>query len=110
MKSSLYSQLVQSIHEEEVIEVLKDQMPSFLENREKELIRLKDFISSANFEEIRKIAHQWQGYCDPYGFRGLGVLAVDLGAAARAEDDGGCREILKWIEMYLKEKKVALRL
>jgi len=62
----------------EIDEDLKDIVPGFLTNRQKDIISLTDFFNEKNVSEIEKIGHKVSGSSGGYGFEELGRIAKKI--------------------------------
>lgn len=76
---------------------LKEIMPMFLENRNKDISLLKTAISSKDFAQITVIGHKLAGNAGSYGFPDLGDIGVAIESAAISKLGD---EILKLIDSY----------
>lgn len=65
---------------------LEEIVPTFLENRKKDLIKIQQFISSSSWDSIESIAHKLAGNAGSYGFNDLGKIGADLEDACQAKD------------------------
>lgn len=88
---------------------LKAYLPDFLSKRKTEAEDFKALLENGEFEEVRKICHQWNGFCEPYGFKGLGELGKILELACINEKKESAVETLSLIDQYLVAKKQSLK-
>ncbi|MBT5093957.1 MAG: Hpt domain-containing protein [Halobacteriovoraceae bacterium] len=65
---------------------LKEIMPTFLENRKKDIGALKGLQESNDFKAIEVIGHKLAGNAGSYGLSDLGDIGVSLEEAAGKED------------------------
>lgn len=79
---------------------------TFFTDRKSDFLNLKSYISQGNMEEARKLAHNWKGYCEPYGFGHLGVVAAELEKAIVANNFERVEDLLAAVEIYLANKKL----
>ena len=77
----------------------------FLSDRKKEFLSLLESLKSDEFETIRATSHRWKGFCGPYGFCGLMVLAQELEECCVLGDRDLVKKKLEEVESYLKEKQ-----
>lgn len=61
-----------------VDEDLRDYIPTFVNNRIKELQEAKSAMNKNDFDSIRKIGHTFKGCCASYGFSRLGELGKNM--------------------------------
>lgn len=93
---------------EEVTPGLEPFVEGFFEDRKKDLVQLKSQIESENFDSARKIAHNWKGFCEPYGFAQLGLLAAELEKGLREDDKVSVQKVIGQIDWYFDNKKLPL--
>ena len=95
---------MKDLREEPTMPELEPFVGKFLENRKNDYKQLEHFIEAGDYEAARKIVHNWKGYCEPYGFAHLGVIAVELEKTILLKDKALCRPFLKAIDSYLHNK------
>lgn len=61
---------------------IKELIPVYLENRDKELIVLNNLLSDCNLNEINKIGHKLAGNAGSYGLDELGEIGERLELAS----------------------------
>lgn len=93
-----------NIPSEKPLDELKSFQSEFLKDRNEELANLKEAVESQDFESIKKIAHNWKGFSEPYGFHGLATLSRSIENSAKAQNSEECESYLKDIEKYLELK------
>jgi HPt (histidine-containing phosphotransfer) domain-containing protein len=71
----------------EVDEDLKDIIPNFMANREKDVVAFQEFIVNKDLEGIRKLAHKVAGSSGGYGFIELGEIAKQIEITADESGD-----------------------
>ncbi len=76
----------------------------FYEDRLKEFESLKQHMLDSEYENIRKLAHKWKGFCGPYGFKQLEVLSQKLEISSQNKDSAEIKTILQEMSNYLDEK------
>lgn len=101
---------VKNISNEKTPEQLQKYIPEFLIDRKQELSSMKTSFENENYEEIRKISHKWKSFCGPYGFDGLGELAIELEKNAASKNKENVSNLLEVIELYLVKKEEVLKL
>lgn len=97
-----------NLAEERPVEGLEEFAPQFLKDRQREFAPYRETERVEDFETLRKLAHQWKGFSEPYGFQTLGVLAQELEVCAKAEDQPGCLRLFGEIDRYLTAKEQSL--
>ena len=90
----------------EVDEELKDILPSFLANREKDITTLKEAVEAGDLKTLEKVGHKVAGSSGGYGFDELGQLARSIEVAAKANDVEKAKELIQAFEKYVGEIEV----
>ena len=90
---------------EKPLEGLESFYQEFLTNRLKEFQELQGALGSKDFKAIAEMAHKWKGFCEPYGFGQLGIIARELEEMAKANEAKKCSDLLGDVEHYLAHKK-----
>lgn len=85
---------------------LEDLIPSFLENRKRELAEMVAALARSDYEIVRRMAHTWKGICRPYGFVHLETLSKKLEVAGEAENAEEAKSILQQIDEYLSRVQI----
>jgi hypothetical protein len=75
---------------------LRDLIPGYLENRQKDIKTITNSIRIADFDKIRLLAHSMRGSGGGYGFMPISKIGEALEEAARLKD-------LKQIKKHLNE-------
>ncbi len=81
--------------DKELIEIL----PTFLSNRQKDTVTLKEMLTSKDLAGIKKLGHKVSGSSGGYGFHELGNIAKSLEIAA---ESGNEQEVSSLIEQFIK--------
>ena len=95
MRDASYDVLVQ----EDVWELI----PTFMENRKKELATLRAATTGRDFEQLRLIAHRLKGVGASYGFVRISALGKELEDFARAGNLTSIAHALDVYEDYLSK-------
>lgn len=82
-------------------EGLEELLPGYLASRRDELAVLAKALATANFDQIRTIAHNLKGTGASYGFRELTTLGAALEISAKQHDTSQVQHQLEQIEQYL---------
>ncbi len=99
---------IQANTPEEVTPGLEPFIEGFFEDRKKDLAELKSQIQTENYDSARKIAHNWKGFCEPYGFGQLGVLAAELEKVLTVKDEQSVHQLVDQIDWYFANKKLPI--
>lgn len=92
-----------------VDEILKEVIPSFLEEVNKDMNQLEHFASSQDYEALKKLSHTLTGDCGSYGFAPLSSLAGTLHLASEHQDDQKITEMIQKMKNYLSSVQVHYR-
>ena len=76
---------------------LEDIVPSFLENRKKDLEQIEIFLKEKDWGHIESIAHKLAGNAGSYGFNELGEIGIKLEEACQQAQ---FEEIKKYCDQY----------
>lgn len=85
---------------------LEDLVPTYLETRKKELLKLKDLLNQNAAAEIAAIAHKLAGNAGGYGFQELTDIGRRLEAAGKASDKAQMVKEIDNISQYLEAIEV----
>ena len=86
---------------------VEDLVPTFMDNRRKELDALHRAAAAGDMEAILNIAHRMKGVGEPYGFLGVSTLGAEF---HRAADQGDGRTLVSLVARYatyLREVRVS---
>lgn len=84
---------------------IRELIPGYLENREKEIKTLYDLLSGRNLSEINKIGHKLAGNAGSYGLEELGKIGERLEFATDLSD---ISHVLKEYKKLLQSYKELL--
>lgn len=87
---------------------LKPYIHEFHGDRLADLENMMNALEEGDFEVIRKVAHQWKGFCKPYGFAWLGIKSQSIMLHAKEENKKALMEDLLLVSQYLDIKKEGL--
>jgi HPt (histidine-containing phosphotransfer) domain-containing protein len=85
---------------------LADYIPTFVDNRKKELQQAQSDLDARNFEGLRALGHTLKGCCASYGFVELGELGKKLEGAAKSEKSEEISSLLKDMNWLLDHYQV----
>ncbi len=84
---------------------LESFVPGFMRDRRKEVDQYLGTGQALDMPALAKLAHQWKGFSEPYGFKALGLMATELEQKAKASEAAECHRILAQIDQYLRIKE-----
>lgn len=77
-------------------------IPGYLENRKKDLFKLREAVENGDYKTIEYLGHSMKGSGDGYGFSGISAIGNMLERAARVHDKEavlrGIVELLGYME------------
>ncbi len=87
---------------------LKELVPGFLDNRRKDVDKLKGCLAEGAFEEIRLIGHSMKGVGGGYGFDAITEFGAEIERAAMREDEAMVRSYTERLDDFLRRVDVVL--
>lgn len=81
---------------------IADLVPGFLENRRKDIARLRSLVSQGDFAAIKVIGHSMKGAGGGYGFDPITEYGAAIERAAQAADGGAVLAQTALLESYLE--------
>lgn len=85
----------------QIDESLKDLIPGFLENRKKDVEKIRLALEQADFSVIQTLGHRMKGDGGGYGFDGIGEIGAALELAAARRDCESIHRQLAKLADYL---------
>jgi HPt (histidine-containing phosphotransfer) domain-containing protein len=85
---------------------LEQLVTRFLQRKEGELARLREAVSNADFETIRRLGHDLKGAGEGFGFPELSILGAKFELAAKVADAELIAVHIATMERYLKRLQV----
>ncbi|MBT3235736.1 MAG: Hpt domain-containing protein [Bdellovibrionales bacterium] len=85
---------------------LEEIVPTFLENRHKELIKIAEAIEAADFASLQIIGHKLAGNSGGYGFAKLGELGAQIEQAAIKRSIDPMQGLYDQIKHYLDQVEI----
>ncbi len=79
---------------------LADYIPTFVENRKKEIEQATTALNAKDFESLRALGHTLKGCCASYGFIELGDLGKrleDMAKNEKSEDISSLLGDMSWL-------------
>jgi HPt (histidine-containing phosphotransfer) domain-containing protein len=86
---------------------VEDLLPTFLENRRKELDALQGAVSCRDLATVLHIAHRMKGVGEPYGFSAISSLGMEFHRAAEQANTPELISLLSRYGSYLREVRVS---
>jgi len=105
MSCENYNEKYLVILETEIMELI----PTFIDNRRKDIIAIKEAIKSNDYETIRMLGHNMKGSGGGYGFNYISEIGKALQEAAESKN---IQEANKWVdelEVYMQNVKIEYR-
>lgn len=85
---------------------LEDLVPTYLETRKKELIKLRELFTQNSLAEISAIAHKLAGNAGGYGFQELTDIGRRMEAAGKASEKEKVGIEIENVAKYLDQVEV----
>jgi len=86
---------------------LEDLIPTFMNNRRKELDTLRVALAASDFEQLRQLGHRMKGVGNSYGFEHVSVLGKQVEEGARSGDRASLDACIKDYSEYLSRVEVS---
>jgi len=98
--------MTQSAYTVTVAKDLADLIPSFMNNRRKELETLRAALAQSDFEELRRLGHRMKGAGSSYGFDLVSTIGKAIEDGAKASDAAAIASNLDTYEDYLAKVEI----
>jgi histidine phosphotransfer protein HptB len=85
---------------------LRDLIPDYLENREKDLLVYRQALEEGDFDSIVILSHSMKGSGGGYGFNDLSNIGRDIEKAAKNRDKESVRVAIINFADFLKKLEV----
>jgi histidine phosphotransfer protein HptB len=93
----------------EISRDLEDIVPTFLENRRKDLQTLRVAVGAQDFAILQTLGHRMKGDGGGYGFHAISTIGARLEAAAKQQDLPLCEQPIMELEDFLNRVTVLYR-
>lgn len=87
-------------------EDIRDLVPGYLENREKDLQSIKEWLASENFDQIKSLGHTMKGSGSGYGFDTITEIGKNIESAASAKNVSAIQGELDRLRNYLDNLEI----
>jgi HPt (histidine-containing phosphotransfer) domain-containing protein len=104
--SKAQSGMTQNAYTVTVAKDLADLIPSFMNNRRKELEALRAALSAADFDELRRLGHRMKGAGSSYGFDLVSTVGKTIEDASTTGDTEAIKSSLDAYEDYLAKVEI----
>ncbi len=88
---------------------LKDIVPTFLSNRQKDVQKLRTAMAQEDFETIRLLGHRMKGDGGGYGFKTISEIGENLELAAARRDRPAIEQSIGKLEDFVSRVNVVYR-
>lgn len=85
---------------------LKELIPGYLKNREKDIIAFKESLQKDDYESITMLGHSMKGSGGGYGFDGLSEIGYTIEKAGMGKDESTIRKSIEELTHFLDNVKV----
>jgi HPt (histidine-containing phosphotransfer) domain-containing protein len=86
---------------------LEDLIPTFMNNRRKELDALRVALAASDFEQLRQLGHRMKGVGNSYGFEHVSLLGKQIEDGARSGNRASLEACIVDYGEYLSKVEVA---
>ncbi len=87
---------------------LEELIPGFLENRGKDIERLREALAEQDISTLQSIGHSLKGVGGGYGFDGLSEIGAGIETAAKEQNISLIEELINTMADYLQRVDVVL--
>jgi len=85
---------------------LEDLIPGFLENRLKDVDKMKEALTAGDTETLRSVGHSLKGVGGGYGFDRISELGAEIEEFAKADDLESIKQRVDDLADYLEHVQV----
>jgi len=85
---------------------LEDLIPGFIENRQKDILKLEQAIEEQDFETLRSIGHNLKGVGGGYGFHDMTIFGAAIEEGAKENNLETINENVKKLSHYLANVEI----
>ena len=85
---------------------LEDLIPGFIENRQKDILKLEQAIEEQDFETLRSIGHNLKGVGGGYGFHDMTIFGAAIEEGAKENNLEIIDENVKKLSHYLANVEI----
>lgn len=85
---------------------LEEIIPTFLENRQKDISKIDQALASMDLKAIETIAHKLAGNAGSYGLDDLGEIGAQLESACQAADKEAVNSLCASYKDYLSRLEI----
>ena len=85
---------------------LEDLIPGFLENRQKDILKLEQAIEEQDFETLRSVGHNLKGVGGGYGFHEMTTFGAAIEEGAKENNLEIINENIKKLSHYLANVEI----
>jgi HPt (histidine-containing phosphotransfer) domain-containing protein len=85
---------------------LEDLIPGFLENRQKDILKLEQAIEEQDFETLRSVGHNLKGVGGGYGFHEMTTIGAAIEEGAKENNVEIINENVKKLSHYLANVEI----
>ena len=85
---------------------LEDLIPGFMDNRRKDVDKLREMIATSAFEELKLLGHSIKGVGGGYGFDAITDMGAAIEVAAESQDIEQLKQCAIEYEEYMQRVEV----
>lgn len=80
---------------------LEELIPGFLDNRTRDVVKLREALAGADLATVQSVGHSLKGVGGGYGFQRLSELGAEMEKAARAGNAAPLADLINELADYL---------
>lgn len=88
---------------------LSDIIPRFLENRNKDVVSIKEALKKNDFSAIEVIGHKMKGSSGGYGIEQLSLIGARLESDSKSQNADGLQKALAELEDFLSRLEIVFQ-
>jgi HPt (histidine-containing phosphotransfer) domain-containing protein len=85
---------------------LEDLIPSYLENRRKDIKSIISFLDAGDFEEVRILGHSMKGSGGGYGFDKITQIGARIEEAAKEKNVQAIKNLADELSIFIEQIEV----
>ncbi|WP_193771216.1 Hpt domain-containing protein [Candidatus Magnetaquicoccus inordinatus] len=82
---------------------LEEIIPSYLDNRRKDVLQLTDLLTKNDFAAMKVLGHRMKGTGAGYGLDAISQIGIALEQAAISQDSAALAPLIQELALYLEQ-------
>ena len=88
---------------------LEEIVPSYLENRRKDVVLLKEFLEQGDFHALHTLGHRMKGSGTGYGFNAISEIGRSIEKSAKESCSDSLKSSIFRLESFLNQVEVVYK-